>query len=384
MNMRCFLVLAFCLIVVGCTQDHVISNNTLPQATFTSNPTSAGINQPLTFDATGSIDSDGAIERFDWNFGDGGTASGKTVSHVFQTAGTFTVTLTVTDNQNGASNFSKNVNIANNLAPVGHYNVIPKSGGTSTIFQFDAQDSTDADGHIVQYKWYFSDNNRSEGKKVTHKYSRKGTYTVQLVVTDNGGLTSNVQKDVIVVGQRPVANFTVSPPSGLKSTNFRFDASNSHDPDGNIREYLWNFGDGNTQTGKVVLHQFSAERSYSVKLTLTDNDGDHATSQQTVDVLASTGEHGSCQNAMINQTFTVLSRTGNELVGHAVVSESIYICPRKCADLRRPHATGGLEFAGDINNIHGNEFDYTLVGFIRSAKAPQVGEVLGVAWKNCK
>ena len=53
--------------------------------------------QAVQFDGTGSSDPDGTIVAYDWDFGDGNTATGATPSHTYAAAGNYTVTLTVTD-----------------------------------------------------------------------------------------------------------------------------------------------------------------------------------------------------------------------------------------------------------------------------------------------
>ena len=61
-------------------------------------PTRSGaIGEPLTFDASGSVDRDGRIIAYDWDFGDGSKATGVKVTHAYAKSGTYTVKLTVTD-----------------------------------------------------------------------------------------------------------------------------------------------------------------------------------------------------------------------------------------------------------------------------------------------
>lgn len=67
--------------------------------------------------------------------------------------------------------------------------------------------------------------------------------------------------------QPPVASFTATCPS-LTCT---FDGSSSHDPDGSIASYSWNFGDGQTGTGVTPSHTYAQGGTYSVTLTVTDN-----------------------------------------------------------------------------------------------------------------
>ena len=80
----------------------VVSPNQAPVARFAPGPAAAGA--PVSFDATGAVDPDGTIVRYDWDFGDGTILldGGPTPTHVYTSPGTYVVTLVVTDNE-GAS-----------------------------------------------------------------------------------------------------------------------------------------------------------------------------------------------------------------------------------------------------------------------------------------
>jgi PKD repeat protein len=67
-------------------------------AVATATPSQADIGAAIAFDGSASYDVDGLIAGYAWTFGDGTTASGASVSHAYAAAGTYTVTLTVTDN----------------------------------------------------------------------------------------------------------------------------------------------------------------------------------------------------------------------------------------------------------------------------------------------
>ncbi|MFC2099511.1 PKD domain-containing protein [Candidatus Bipolaricaulota bacterium] len=75
--------------------------NQLPVASFTADPTASFVPFDVDFDASASFDPDGIIAMYSWDFGDGDTGVGQTITHTFDTFGKHTVTLTVIDN-NGA------------------------------------------------------------------------------------------------------------------------------------------------------------------------------------------------------------------------------------------------------------------------------------------
>jgi PKD repeat protein len=74
-------------------------------------PYAANVGQSITFDGTGSSDPDGTVDSYAWDFGDGGTGTGPTPIHTYNSAGTFQVTLTVTDNEGASSTCTSTANI---------------------------------------------------------------------------------------------------------------------------------------------------------------------------------------------------------------------------------------------------------------------------------
>jgi PKD repeat protein len=74
--------------------------------------------------------------------------------------------------------------------------------------------------------------------------------------------------------QKPVADLSFGKPyQGFVNTEITFNGSKSHDTDGNITKWFWNFGDNTNATGEIVAHMYSQAGNYIVTLTVTDNEG---------------------------------------------------------------------------------------------------------------
>jgi subtilisin family serine protease len=99
--------------------------------------------------------------------------------------------------------------------------------------------------------------------------------------------------------QPPVASFTYT----CDALSCAFDASASYDPDGSLASYAWNFGDGHTATGVTANHTYAADGTYTVTLTVTDDEGATGTDAQPVSV-SSGGTGGTMHVAGIGMWYT--------------------------------------------------------------------------------
>ena len=138
---------------------------------------------------------------------------------------------------------------------------------------FDGSGSVSSEAAIVTYQWDFGDGTKSAGKSLTHNYNKPGRYNVQLIVTDDKGLKSTLQRTLNVYTDDPVARFNYSPDRSKKGENITFDASPSFDPNGKIKNYLWDFGDGSVAKGPKVKHAYDSPGQYFATLTVTDSQG---------------------------------------------------------------------------------------------------------------
>lgn len=252
--------------------------NLEPTASFTTTTSDLAV----TADASGSGDSDGTIAGYSWNFGDGWATTGKIAQHSYAAAGTYTITLTVTDDDGATANQAKTVTVkAANVAPTARIATPTVSGLDVSL---DGSSSTDSDGTVADYAWDFGDETTGSGAKTTHAYTEAGTYTVTLTVTDNAGLTNTATRSVTVTtpNQAPAAAFS----STTDNLSLSVDASTSSDADGTIAGYRWEFGDGTTGTGRITTHTYAAAKSYVVRLVVTDNVGATNTVERTITVSA--------------------------------------------------------------------------------------------------
>lgn len=252
----------------------------LPTASFVVSPTSPGVHQTVNFNGAGSTAEAGhSIVSYEWNFGDGTTGGGQTASHAYDTAGSYTATLQVTDDAGRRSAIaSQSINVGTNL-PTASFTTSPASPIVDQAITFNASQSKPAAGRtITSYAWDFGDGARGSGVTTTHSYSITGTYTVMLTVTDNAGQTAFATQTITVTNGNPTADFTFNPSAPRSGQQVTFDASPSQAAGGRtIVSYSWSFGDGGAGSGQNVTHIFTlpgvTPATFNVLLTVTDSSG---------------------------------------------------------------------------------------------------------------
>lgn len=167
-----------------------IATTELPPLAFaTATPAVVQPNQNVTFSGAGSFDPDGgALVDYSWAFSDASTGSGSSLVKSFPIAGSYTATLTVTDDESNQS--STTVSVTVNAPPVAAISVSPGTSGNAPMaVTFSGTDSSDAEGPIASYSWSFGDGSSGTGATVSKTYTVAGTYTAILTVTDGNGAT---------------------------------------------------------------------------------------------------------------------------------------------------------------------------------------------------
>lgn len=239
--------------------------NSAPQAAITSSVQGLKVS----FSAADSVDADGRITEYQWDFGDGETASGAEVEHEYASTGSWQVKLTVTDDQGATATAQAQVVVQDpaELDPTAAFTMTSKQLQVSV----DASGSTPpvAGGDITAYQWDFGDGATADTQSAQHSYAQPGTYSITLTVFSGQRENTISQAITVNTATGPTAQFTTE----LKGRTLTVDAASSSAGDAGLSSYSWDFGDGETAAGVNAEHHYSEDGNYTVKLTLSDENG---------------------------------------------------------------------------------------------------------------
>ncbi len=260
-----------------------VTSGELPVPDFSYTPNPVRVGTATVLDASLSADADGSIVNYEWNFGAGFVRQGVQTTWVFNSSGSASVTLRVTDNAGNRVALTKELQIEGNKAPIPQIKYSPTSPRQGETVQFYGDESHDEDGSIADYTWNFADGGSSHMENPTHVFSQSGDYLVQLKVQDNqGGIGITSASLNISDNQVPTASFYITPQSPKAGQIIQFNGSESADSDGTINNYAWDFGDGSQGNSQIATHTYQDAGSYIALLTVTDNDGGKGTQQKSI------------------------------------------------------------------------------------------------------
>jgi PKD repeat protein len=264
-----------------------------PAASFTGTPTS-GV-APLT--VTFADSSTNSPTSWVWTFGDGTTSTLRNPSHIYSSAGTYTVSLKAT-NAGGSNTLTKAGYITVTAAPaipVADFSGTPTSGMALLAVTFTDRSSNNP----TMWAWSFGDGATSSAKNPSHTCTKAGTYTVSLRATNGAGGTTEIKTGYIAVGAPtptptptpasvlPDASFTATPVSGQPPLAVQFTDTSS----GNPTQWSWNFGDRSTSTIRDPSHIYTKAGFYTVTLTVRNANGsDKVTVKKYITVTPVTGK----------------------------------------------------------------------------------------------
>lgn len=257
--------------------------NISPTPAFDLRPRYPAPGTPVEFDASKSFDPNDRITSYRWDFGDRTSASEQTANHTYVLSGVYRVTLTVTDDKGGKSELSRSILVQTASLLVADFSVValpphrvPRAG-SPVRFQ---DESSDVGGQIISWDWGFGDGATASEAAILHTYERPGVYDVYLRVYNDQGEEALQTRSMTIASRLPIALFTRIPELPDVDSPVRFDASESHDPDGQIEIYRWDFdGDGTHEveaSDPIIEHTFPVGGDYDVGLSVVDSCGDRS------------------------------------------------------------------------------------------------------------
>jgi PKD repeat protein len=262
------------------TKTNFITSNLGPTADFSANVTSCCAPLSVSFTDLSTKGSNN-ISGWYWEFGDGATSTLENPSHVYA-AGTYNVSLTVTDSHGCSDTETKTNFIISNLGPTADFSANVTSCCAPLSVSFTDL-STKGSNNISGWYWQFGDGGTSTAQNPSHTYAA-GTYNVSLTVTDSHGCSDTETKtNFITSNLGPTADFSAVPTNGpapllVQFTDLSTAGSNP------IVSWYWEFGDGNNSTAQNPSHTYSSAGTYTVILTVTDEHGCNDDATTTISV----------------------------------------------------------------------------------------------------
>ena len=224
-----------------------------------------------------SVD-DGRVTSWLWDFGDGNASNMRNPIHTYGSADTFTVTLTVADDEGNEESVSRTVTVAQKQTK-------PK---VEIEFQtshltVDFRARFTGGGKVVKWEWDFGDGYDSKADEPSHTFAEDGEYTVTLEVTDDAGTVASAERTISVARppEQPEADFDADVDGLTVAFN---DLSK-----GNIHTRSWVFGDGATSTATDPVHKYRKDGTYIVHLTVIGDQGRSDTKEQNLTLTCADG-----------------------------------------------------------------------------------------------
>lgn len=271
-------------------------------------PNPATSDNSVSFSGSGS-DSDGYIAGYNWRSSiDGQLSTYSEFSTSSLSVGTHTIYFKVQDNE-GTWSSEQTASLTINPAdggdptdPTGDQeptafidSITPNPAEYMMMVSFCGH-GTDEDGYITEWKWTSSiDGVIGNEETLNTSDLSLGTHTIYFQVQDNASEWSKQVTESLIISldplnQPPIAN-AGGPYSGNINDAIIFDGSASYDEDGEIIEYLWDFGDGTNGFGESITHTYISHGNYTITLTVTDDDEDNSTDTTIATVVQSSGQN---------------------------------------------------------------------------------------------
>lgn len=249
-----------------------------PVAGFNISTDTACVGEIVTYTDNSTISPGGSpIDTWGWDFGDGNatTVSVPSVTHAYTTPGNYPISLIITDTSGCTGTIIKNLVVV--PAPTASFTATPNSACLPPLNVSFANTSSSVG--TTSYSWNFGDGGISTAVNPTHTYTASGSYTVSLIVNQNGCIDTIKIPNAITI-QKITAGFAATPTVVCLGQPVLF--NNTSTP--SAASSNWNFGDASSSTALNPSHTYTAAGTYTVTLIATDASGckDTTTSSVTV------------------------------------------------------------------------------------------------------
>ena len=198
---------------------------------------------------------------YNWDFGNGQSSTEENPSdHSYDAVGVYNVVLTMA-NECGFDTFMQEVEILA-IPPTANFTVSEIAGCTP----FEVQFTDESEGVPVDWAWTFlgGDPATSTEQHPLVTYNTPGTWSVELIVTNAAGISTEQKSQLITVGLNPTVDFDFS----VNGPDVSFTNASS-----NANSYTWTFGDGEMSNEANPVHTFPGIGEYDVTLTVENECG---------------------------------------------------------------------------------------------------------------
>ena len=197
-------------------------------------------------------DLSGNVDSYSWDFGDGNSSTNPSPTHSYDQAGSYTVTLTVT-NQCGSDTHTETISTGN--FPLAAFSA-DRAGGCAPHFVEFTDNSSSG---IIAREWFFpgGDPIFSMDSMPRIFYATPGFYDVRLIVTNSVGVDTLFQDGFVTIQPRPFAGFDFA----VVDNSVTFTNTST-----NALGFEWDFGDGNTSSEENPNHTYAGPGNYFVTL----------------------------------------------------------------------------------------------------------------------
>jgi PKD repeat protein len=299
----------------------VVRPNVPPTAAITATPTMAYAPATINISAAGSSDPDGTIAGSVISFGDGTTASGLTAAHKYSSAGVYTLTAKVTDNQGASASASTTVTVK---AP--EVIVSSPGNGAAVTSQLHVVAGGFSGFPVTTMQIYLDSALAYTVKSASLDTSltvADGAHTLVIKGWDNSGRSFSKSLTVTATNQRPTAMLGLSSRSILVGGSITATSAGSSDPDGSIANAVIAFGDGTTTAAPSASHQYTLAGSYTVTATVTDNLG--ASSSTSVTIVVKPQSVTITSPTSASTTSSSVRVTGSASSGYPIKATQVYL-----------------------------------------------------------